>query len=292
MQQLIADLRQGNAVAREAAIARLRVVGSRAVARLSTLVHEDSQAAIRAAGLRALDGIDDARVVDVSIRALNDAEAGVRLAAIAALRAWVLRDTGARVMDALAEIALDENQSGSVRDAAREALVQLPAEIVEPLLTRAPATAHAPADEDPRAIQSWVAGRPDAPLASLHDLVTRVRARGQEETRASWKTEWLAARGSLHAALAQRGSLIALYDLREAFESADAPLPREFLTAMALIGDATCLEPMARAWSRAEADSPWRERLAGCAADLVKRAGLTARSPVLKRLRSRWPGFL
>ena len=292
MQQLIADLRKGSAVAREAAIARLRVVGSRAVTRLSALVHEDSQAAVRGAGLRALDGIDDVRVVDVSIKALNDPEADVRLAAIAALRGWVLRDSAARVMDALAGIALDENQSAAVRGAAREALAQLPAGIVEPLLTRTPPTSHAPAEDDPRAIQGWVTSHPDAPLASLHDLVARLRAREQEETRRSWKAEWLTVRGALHAALARRGSLIALYDLREAFETAEAPLPREFLSAMADIGDTTCLEPMAKAWSRAAADSPWREQLAERAADLVKRAGLTARSPVLKKLRSRWPGFV
>ena len=56
--------------------------------------------------------------------------------------------------------------------------------------------------------------------------------------------EWTTARAAAHVALAQRGSRLALYDLRESLERA-APLPVEFLTALSLIGDASCLEPIA-----------------------------------------------
>ena len=40
----------------------------------------------------------------------------------------------------------------------------------------------------------------------------------------------------------QRGSRLALYDLRETLEAREAPLPVEFLAALSAIGDASCLE--------------------------------------------------
>ena len=88
------------------------------------------------------------------------------------------------------------------------------------------------------------------------------------------------ARGAVHAALARRGSRVALYDLREAFDGAQTPLPLDFLTAVTAIGDASCLEPMARAWSTAPpGEAWWRDRLADAAADIVSRLSLTGRNP-------------
>ena len=292
VQPLIADLRHGDPVAREAAIARLRVLGNRAVPRLIALVREDAQPVARASALKALDGMSDERIAEVAIHALSDAEVGVRLAAVATLRGLVMQETGVRVMDALASLAVDSRQSPTVREAAREALAQLPAELVDPLLAQSPADAAAPSIDDPREVRDWVARHGDSPLASLHDLVIRTREREQAETRSSWKREWIATRGAVHAALARRGSLIALYDLREAFELAPQPLPLDFLAGMTAIGDATCLEPMALAWSRAPVDSAWRTQLAQSAAAIVKRVKLTARNPLLKRLRKRWPEFV
>jgi hypothetical protein len=293
VRQLVEDLRQGTPLAREAAIARLRVLGGRAFASLSALVQKDGNAAARVAGLKVLDGLDDPRVVDVAARALGDADDEVRLAAVLALRSWLAQEDGTRILDALAGLALDKTQSAVVRGAARDALSEeLPPTIVQPILARAGLNVSAPPTEDPRAVRDWMTEHADAPLTTLHDLVTRLREREQAEPRKRWKLEWLEARGAVHAALARRGSRVALYDLREAFESAASPLPPEFLTSMAALGDTTCLEPLARAASSTAGDEGWRNRLARTAAAIVSRLGLTGRNPAVKRVRQRWPGFL
>jgi len=292
VQQLVSELRQGSPLARESAIARLRVLGSRAVVRLSTLVRHDASAAARAAGLKALEGVDDPRVVDIATHALADADAAVRRAAVMTLRGWLVQETGTRVMDALASVALDARQDDSVRSAARDALAQLPGEIVRPILEHTIAEGSPPpVADDPASIEDWLTGHADAPLSSLHDLVVAIRQKEGQESHLS-RHAWLAARGAVHAALARRESRVALYDLRETFESADAPLPPDFLTAVTTIGDATCLEPMARAWERTPAEAWWRERLAQSATDIVNRLALTSRNPVVKRIKSRWKGFL
>jgi hypothetical protein len=85
---------------------------------------------------------------------------------------------------------------------------------------------------------------------------------------------------------------VALYDLREAFDAAEGPLPLDFLTAIALQGDLTCLEPMARAWAAAPAERWWRSRLQEAASDILRREGLSGRHAVVKRVRTKWPGFI
>lgn len=295
-EQLVAELRQGNAVRREAAIARLRVLGSRAIARLSTLVRHDGNAAARASALKALEGIDDPRIVAIAIEALEDKDDDVRVAAIAALGAWVVREEGTLVMDALVTIALDRLQHSGARLAALDALSQLPRDILQPILeqTSVDSSAIAPmGGDDPGHVQEWLALHGDAPLSALHALIAHIREREDREPQAARRHEWLIARGAVHASLARRGSRVALYDLREAFDVAQSPLPLDFLTAISTIGDATCLEPMARAWSTAPpAEAWWRDRLADVAADIVGRLSLTGRNPVVKRIRTKWTGFL
>jgi hypothetical protein len=293
-QQLVAELREADAVRRDAAIARLRVLGSRAVTRLSTLVRHDANAAARASALRALDGIDDPRVVEIAIGALRDADDDVRVSAVTALAGWVVREQGTRVMDALVTIALDRVQPSSVRLAALDALSQLPRDIVQPILEQTPVDASGPdGGDDPRDVQEWLAHHGDAPLSSLHGLIAHIREREGREPQAARRREWLIARGAVHAALARRGSRVALYDLREAFDGAQSPLPLDFLTAVTTIGDVTCLEPMARAWSTTPpGEAWWRDRLADAAADVASRLSLTGRSPAVKRVRAKWAGFL
>src|SRR5262249_9193365 len=107
------------------------------------------------------------------------------------------------------------------------------------------------------------------------------------------KQEWRLARGLAHAALAQRGNRVALYDLREAFDSATEPLPLDFLTAMSAIGDETCLEPLARAWAGGDVgETWWRSRMQEAAADIVRRSRLTGRNATVKRVRAKFDGFL
>ena len=132
MQQLVAELRQKNAVRREAAIARLRVLGHRALARLSTVATEDDDPAARASALKVLDGLDDPKVPSLALRAMSDADVDVRVAAIAVLRPWLVREEGTGIMDALVAAALDRDQPSAVRLAALDALAQLPRDIVQP----------------------------------------------------------------------------------------------------------------------------------------------------------------
>ena len=72
----------------------------------------------------------------------------------------------------------------------------------------------------------------------VNPLAVNLRAR---EARAAWQN----ARGALHQALALRGSRVAVYDLRETIEQSRGPLPTSFVAALHVVGDASCLEPIA-----------------------------------------------
>jgi hypothetical protein len=280
-------------VRREAAVARLRLAGPRAIGRLTLLIQSDTDTTARAAALRALDGIADRRAIEPALAALGDTDAEVVAAAAGVLRGWVAHEDGTRVLEALSAVALDRDRLPAMRLAALDALSDLPRSLVQPLLEQAPppAAPAAPGD-DTDAVRAWIEGRGStAALSELHAAIAQ--ARDRERTAPEGRRhEWLLVRGAAHAVLARRGSRVALYDLREAFDAATAPLPLDFLNAMTLIGDSTCLEPMARAWSAAPGETWWRDRLADAAADIVRRGRLTGRSAVLKRVRGKWPGFL
>jgi hypothetical protein len=94
----------------------------------------------------------------------------------------------------------------------------------------------------------------------------------------------------LHQHLASRGSRLALYDLREALEGATGPLPVGFLSAAAVIGDTSCLTPLARAWVESGHDDRWwRDHVAEAFGAIVAREALTRRHPALKLILERWP---
>jgi hypothetical protein len=289
----VADVRDGSPLQRDAAVARLRVIGGRALDKLSTLLVQPTPQAVRVAALKALDGIDDARVVSLVLDRLGDPDIEVVTGAIGVLRGWVTREDGTRVMDALTAIALDAARPAGVRLAALDALSSLPRHLVDPLLQHAYAASPAPTLDDPIGAREWLASHHGVPLSELHDFIVHAREAEKRESAARRRQDWRMTRAAAHAVLAQRGSRVALYDLRETFGAADGPLPLDFLTAAATIGDATCLEPMARAWAAAPAgETWWRDRLAGVAADIMHRTRLSGRSNVVKRIRARWTGFL
>jgi hypothetical protein len=89
--------------------------------------------------------------------------------------------------------------------------------------------------------------------------------------------------------LANRGSRLALYDLRESLKAAAAPLPVEFLTALSLVGDTSCLEAIAAAHQRSD-DDWWRQRLSDSFHSIAERGRITRRHAVMKRIQKRWPG--
>jgi hypothetical protein len=208
------------------------------------------------------------------------------------LRGWVARETGTRIFDALAALATDPSRDAAVRTAAVDALADLPPELVQPLRAQSlPAPRRAL--EDAMTLRQWVASRGHtAPLSQLHDTVVRALDGERHERSADRRQAWRAARGAAHHALAKRGSRVALYDLRDAFSQAAEQLPLDFLGAMREIGDASCLEPLAHAWARSAGDAWWRDQLSGAAEQIVHRTRLSGRSAVLKRIRTRWPGFV
>jgi hypothetical protein len=271
------------------------VIGSRALPRLAALIDSDPDPAVGAAALRALEGSDDPRAAQLAVSALVGADNAMVIAALGVLRGWVTHETGTRALEALTATALDRARTVRVRLAALDALSELPRDLLEPILEQAalPAEPRATVD-DPLTVREWVSssGR-QAVLSELHEIVTRIRERERTEPSARRRDAWRAARGAAHATLAQRGSRIALYDLREAFETAQGPLPLDFLAAVTAIGDASCLEPMARAWAAASPQETWwRDRLAEAAADIVRRTRLSGRTALVKKIRARWVGFL
>lgn len=306
VERLVTTLTDGSPVERESAIARLRVIGARAVDRLVALAGSGAAPVGRAAALKALEGIDDPRVRDAAIAALSDTDVNVATAAAAAARAWLSSEPDAHALDALTALALDRSRPASARLAALDALAELPRGIVQPVLLRVAAddpgmaarvgtdrAGDEPSSGDPADIRAWLAEHGiKAPLSAIHDRIAEIRERERHEPPGRRQEEWRTARGAAHAVLARRGSRVALYDLRETFDAAEGPLPLDFLKAVARIGDATCLEPLARAWAAAAGDRWWRDHLARTAHDIAAREKLTSRHTVIKRLKNKYPDFM
>jgi hypothetical protein len=295
LDRLLADLAHADATRRDAAVARLRVMGPRTLPHLTTLIG-DAQAppVARAAALSVLEAFDDTRVIALSRTALKELDTDVALAAIGVLRGWLTREDGTHALEAITAAALDKRRDGSVRLAALDALSELPPELVAPIRERAPVDGgDRPALDDPASCGAWIAEHgTTAPLSALHDAVVGARERELRESAGRRRDEWTRMRGAAHLALAQRGSRVALYDLRESFDQTKRPLPADFLAAAARVGDESCLEPLARAWAGAKGEPWWRSRLMETAADVVGRLKLTGRHATLKRVREKWKGFV
>jgi len=320
---LVADLGSPSALTREAAVARLTVIGPRAVARLVAEVESDAAAASRATAFRALEAIRDARALAPALEVLADvaADPSVAVAAAAVARAFVLGAHGADAVDRLTAAALDRRRPESVRLAALQALRGLDRSTIAPLLAslagdpsagiRAESGAGSGRrprrDREPEELVGRAAeeGLPDDPAALRHALsrvgdaialplllriVERVRERESVEP-AARRDEWTLARAAAHLALANRGSRLALYDLRESLDAATTPLAVEFLAALSLVGDASCLVAMTGAHARAS-NAWWRRRLADAFQTIIARERLTRRHAVMRRIEKRWPGAL
>jgi HEAT repeat protein len=320
---LIEDLYAATAAARDAAMARLTIIGARAVERLLTLAGSTAAPSPRAAAFKTLEAIGDSRALDPALRALGDPDTGVAVAAAGVARLFVRGARGATAVDRLTATALDAGRPDAVRLAALRSLGDLDAATIAPLLQALAGDASAairedagaeavrrrhaatnpaemlaraadqgPAD-DPGALRHAVvlAGR-KAALPLLLTIVERVRERESSEPIAR-RAEWTAVRAAAHLALAERGSRVALYDLRESLDSA-VRLPVEFVAALSLVGDAGCLEAIAGAYARASGagrarDDWWRQHLADAFGTIVKREKLTRRHAVMKKIAKRWP---
>ena len=314
--KLIDDLGAGDSPAREAAVARLTVIGDRAVPRLSALAADESAPADQcAAALNVLGAIGGTRAARTALALVDARESAVALAAIGAL-ARVVAGAGQQAADALDRLSglvLDAGAPLARRLAALEALEGLPARQLRPIheaLARDPASrlvarvvrrqggVLAPLDElvddglpdDVRLVSAIV--RDDAASTRVTALRRAVEAVREKEGTCGpdERAAWTAVRGQLHQALAARGSRIALYDLRETLERAGGPLPVAFLAAAGAVGDARCLEPVAKAWvAAASGDRWWRDHLEDVFRTIVRREGLTRADPTLVRILGRWP---
>jgi len=318
IQQLIAALGAEDDVRREAAIARLAVLGARAVDRLIA-AYEPADRETRIAILRALESAGDGRLVPIARQALP-AGGDLGIAAASALRSLLDSphgSAGTDALDVLVATALDPAADRRVRLAAFEALQDMPPEV------RARVAAALQTDPDPglkaRAMdlprdaaaaeavwQDALEGRlPDSPamlreaaqtraqsaaLSALQKLIEAIRAREGSVRAQAKRTEWQGVRGALHQALALRGSRVAVYDLRETIEGAGGPVPVSFLAALHVVGDASCLEPLAGAYARAgSGDARWRHQLGEAFHAIGRREKITRRHAVMKRIASRWP---
>ena len=319
--QLLEALGGADDVQREAAVARLSVIGERAVERL---IREFPAATDpgKVGILRAFEALGDSRALLVTRDALRVDEAPlVQTAAISTLRAFLSspnHDTSRDALDTLMAVALDAGRPAGVRLAAFEALRDLPADLREPVRQKLsddadPAVRAGVASEatlagrvgdeviwrdavegrltSPEALKRvLVAKRGSARLAELQRLVDRLRAQEQRETTPSRREQWRAVRGAVHQALAARNSRLALYDLRDSLLDAGR-LPVAFLAAMEEIGDASCLEALASAYeaSSRSGDPWWRDHVATAFRAIVHREGLTRRHAAVKRALARWP---
>ena len=313
----MAELVSGDARRREMALARLAVIGPRATTALMSVANGSAQPdEARVAAFEALEAIGDARAVTAAITAVSASPEPVAVAAVGVLgRLAREKDTRAtRAFDQLAALALSSTAATVLRLAALTALEGQPERLLKPIyaaLARDPASKVVarvtrrqagavesletlvakglPSDPDVTAAVARDDGE-RAPLMALKRAVDAVRAREAQTPDAATRERWTVVRGVLHQHLASRGSRLALYDLREALEGARGPLPVGFLSAAAVLGDTSCLTPLARAWVESGQDDRWwRDHLAEAFGAIVAREGLTRRHPVLKSILERWP---
>jgi hypothetical protein len=314
--RLIGELSSPEAFRRDTAAARLAVIGARAVSRLITVAGDPATPVdARAAALAALGAMGDARATGLAMALLDDPTDALALGAIDVLTpvargrdanatrafdrlAGLALSTEAPVERRLAAIAALEGQPDRLMKPVYEALLRDPASRVVARVVRRRAGVVATLDElveaglpdDPALVDAVV--REDAGTARvtrLRSLVEALRQKEQERP-PSERPQWMTIRGQVHRVLAERGSRLALYDLREALERTDRPLPVGFLAAAATIGDVTCLEPLAAGWvAAAGTDRWWRDHLAEAFRAIVTREAIKRGHPVMRRVLERWP---
>jgi hypothetical protein len=319
---LIADLSSDQTVTRESAIARLTIVGARAVDRLLALAANARASAVaRAGALTALEGIGDPRALTPAINALDAGPGELGLAAVQVARAFLNSPRAVPALDALTAVALDRRRETALRLAAIQALSTLPKATLKPVMAalkddpdpdvasaleprrkaQAPASpslssaAEGKLPADAAALRRAIARAPkDTSPAEMQQVIEHLRVREGAEPAAT-RAGWNAARAAAHLYLAERGSRVAIYDLRETIESAKGPVAVEFVAALTAIGDLSCLEPIASAYARgsgAVSDELWRRHLAKAFAVIAKREGLTRKHAVARKIEKRWPKII
>lgn len=325
IQRLIDDLRTTEGVRREAAVARLAVIGARVVPQVLAVVDSTEPLSTRVAALRALEGLEDQRVLEAA-RTRLDQSADLAGSALAVLKSLLPTGLGAAALDSLTAAALDGQRPEALRLSVLDALADMPKRTLRPIWARlskdpsaairqrvgaAPATAPRPAASsvapidldaaasgttlDPASVRRALsASGSTAPFPTLHRLIQVIREReGGLKDRVA-RAQWTMVRGAVHHQLASRGSRVALYDVRESLEQTDTPLPVEFLATLAEIGDASCVEPLAQAYARSAklkvtGSEWWRQHLLSTLRAVISRERLTKRHSAIKRVMTKWP---
>ena len=313
--RLIEELSSDEELRRETALARLAVIGARAVSKLSALALDDAAPIpARLAAVQALEAISDPRSLGPALT-LAERHDEIGVAAIAVLGVLVrLKDARAtRAFDYLAALVLDQDAPEARRLASLAALDGLSERLLQPIYhalstdrnprlsaraTRRVAGATIPLDSllerplpnDPDVIAAVIREEGEsARVTTLRHAIEAIRDR-ESAAEKDRRAQWTVVRGQVHQALAARASRLALYDLRETLEQAGGPLPVGFLAAAAVIGDGTCLEPLAAAWVHSTpGDRWWRDHLAEAFRAIVTRERLGRRHPILRRILERWP---
>jgi hypothetical protein len=300
---LIDSLDSPSEAAREAAVARLTIIGRRAALRLISAFQTTSSRLQQVGILRVLEACGDERAMAVARQGL-DARGDVAVAAVGVLREMLGRGSGlthTAALDLLLALASDGSAERRVRAAAVSALRAGPEDIRDAVDTDFGDHVGSSDDamwedamdgrlpDDPAAFRELVAARgSNTPLPALRRLVESVRTR--EDNGGSAADEWRTVRGAIHQAIALRGSRVALYDLREAFGQSTEPLPTSFLAAIQLIGDESCLESLAAAFSRTSPDHErWRVQLARAFQTVRKRERITKKHAALRRAVAKAP---
>lgn len=319
VEPLIADLASDSVLTRESAAARLTVIGERAVPRLLAVITADAAAThARVAALHALEGIGDSRALDPALALLDGPDPVLAVAAVPVLQTFLQSARGVDVLDRLTAVAVDRTRSRALRLASIRAVRELAPTTIAPLLDAlgddtdsaialaAGLGAEAAVDpmhtlrdaaeslpETPAAIRlALTEVGESAPLALLQQLIERVRFREGAESGTA-RADWLALRSAAHAQLARRGSRLALYDLKETFETAREALPVELLGAMAELGDSSCLDAIASAYTRSleaglAVDDWFLARLTDVFRTIAAREQITRRTAVGKKVVARW----
>jgi hypothetical protein len=315
---LIADLTADDEVRREAAIARLAVIGTRAVDRIvALLTGPPVSAGAAVSALRALESTGDVRALSPALALLESPDGDIGAAAVAVLRTFLHSGHGTDVLDRLVACGVDPRRPDATRLAALDAVAETGDRVTTPVwerlrddpslavrqraakatggidpLVEIEAAAAGVLPDDPDALRALVEGTAaTVPLTTLHRLVDLVKSRERKERSAATRAAWLSARGAVHLALAGRESRVALYDLRETIAGASGPLPGSFLAALTALGDAASLEAIAGAYARGviAGATEWLEQLKPAFRTVAERERVGPRHPAMKRIEAKWP---
>lgn len=328
LDQLLADR---DAVAVEAAIARLAIIGRPALRQVLLRVPATEPRDLPRL-LRVLERIGDPMALPAVRTLLSHSAVDVAVAAVDAMGVLLdARDTSvaSSALDALTGTLLDASRSDVVRLRAFEAIstaadrsALYDADVVEPLRaqlrrdssaairTAMPPPAREPAEAaelsaeaqleavaggdlptDPDKLRQLLAT--DGGAAPLTQLHRVIeRVRAHEATVTEDQAEaWRVARAAGHLVLASRGSRVAVYDLRETLAGLGAHTPVGMLSALQQVGDASVLEVVADAWAAAT-DEWFRGQLVTIFRHVIAREKITKRHAAVKKLAARAPAAL